>query len=530
MIEFSDFSFQYPNNPSPVLEEISLKIPPESLSLVTGASGSGKSTFLRCINGLVPHFSGGIVSGKINVFGCNPIVSGPAEMANIVGYVFQDPKSQFVFDVVEDEIVFILENQALSRQIMKNRIDDICHKLGLENIRKNKIKNLSGGEKQLVAIASALVGLPRVLVLDEPTSQLDAGTADEVLNTIIRLKNEFDLTVLIAEQRLERLIQYTDHLINLQIQGNLQAGRPQDVLQKMSLVPPLIEIARKLKIDPLPMHGKDFPDVPFSQKAKEINLPPLSKPEIPRLEINNINVSIGKNHILTEINLDLYQGETLIIMGPTGSGKTTLIRAALGLIKSSGEILYFGKPLGERKTDQIIRQVAYLPQNPNDLLFAESVMDELVITLKNHHKSFDSEELFKFLSLLNLSDKHNMYPRDLSVGEKQRTALAAITVHEPPMIFLDEPTRGLDYVNKILLADLLSTWKNEGRSILIATHDIEFAAQIADRVAILENRKIIFCGSPGKAFTKFPSYQTQTARLFPSTQWIVPDDVAINNQ
>jgi energy-coupling factor transport system ATP-binding protein len=525
MIKFSNFSFYYPDNPFPVLNEINLEIPPGSLSLITGASGSGKSTLLRCINGLVPHFSGGKVQGEVNVFGSNPITLGTGEMADNVGFVFQDPESQFIFDVVEDEIVFLLENQSLPHELMQRRMDEICHQLGLEKIRNNKIQALSGGEKQLIAIASVLVGLPKVLILDEPTSQLDQATAARVMKIVLQLKQKYGLTVLVAEQRLERILPFADQIIHLQGKGRVQAGKPEIVIQEMSLVPPIIQIARKLDMDPLPIYEKDFPGGAFTQEPKLIGEPFHHMHKTPVMQLDNLTVSSGNHSILTDVDLKLYQGEILTLLGSTGSGKTTLIRSALSLIESSGEIMIFGKSHNETKRDRIIRQMAYLPQNPNDLLFAESVLDELITTLRNHNKTYKREELIEFLSLFNLDEKLNTYPRDLSVGEKQRTALSAITVHDPQVILLDEPTRGLDYANKALLADLLSAWKNEGKAILIATHDIEFAAIIADVVAIIENGRITFCGLPEIAFTEFPAYQTQTARLFPSTQWIVPEDI-----
>ncbi|MEA3327182.1 MAG: ATP-binding cassette domain-containing protein [Chloroflexota bacterium] len=531
MINLTDVSIQYPEDAYPVLDKVNLEIQPATLNLVTGESGSGKSTLLRCINGLIPHFSGGQISGKIDVFGRNPITTGPADMANIVGFVFQDPEAQFVYDVVEDEIAFMMENAGTPRSTMQNRLDDVCQKLGLGPIRMRKIQNLSGGEKQLVAIASVLVGLPQVILLDEPTSQLDAQTADDVLRAVVKLKQEFGLTVLIAEHRLERLLPYTEQLIHIPKEGPLRVGSPQAILQEMPLVPPIVEIARKLKINPLPIRINDFPNVTINADTPSKNVYPNSEkiPKSPLLKINDLSVRFGPQPILKNINLALYQGEILTLMGPNGAGKTTLLRTILGLTASKGEKHLFTELINDENLNPIISNIAYLPQNPNDLLFAETILDELHITLKNHNKEINDDEITQFLKFFNLEDKQDHYPRDLSVGERQRTALAAITVHDPPIIILDEPTRGLDYANKKTLAERLISWRKTGKAILVVTHDIEFAAQLADRVTILEKGEIVFSGSPTKAFTQFPAYQTQTARLFPGTNWIIPDDLTLLN-
>jgi energy-coupling factor transport system ATP-binding protein len=216
-------------------------------------------------------------------------------------------------------------------------------------------------------------------------------------------------------------------------------------------------------------------------------------------------------------------------MGPNGAGKTTILRSILKLIPSSGDI-YIGKNhIKDLQLSEIIKQIAYLPQNPNDLLFAESIFDELEITLNNHSQKMNNAEIAEFLDHFGLGEKGNRYPRDLSVGERQRTALAAITVHRPQIIFLDEPTRGLDYQAKRVLSDLFHRWRDLGKAILLVTHDVEFAAHLADRVIILEEGKLTYSGEPQIAFTQFPAYRTQTASIFPGRGWIVPEDVIIKH-
>lgn len=527
MIKFENLSFSYPQTTEVVLNSVNFCIKPGTLTLVTGASGSGKSTLLRCINGLVPHFSGGTISGKISVFGSNPIEEGPEILASKVGFVFQEPEAQFVFDIVEDEIAFALENLGMPREQMHDRVNQIIKRTHLADIRRKKINNISGGEKQKVAIASALVSMPQVLVLDEPTSQLDPSSAEEILEQIVTLKKQLGLTVILSEHRLERLLPYADSMIYLAPDKKVHVATPQEILPIMQQVPPVTKIAKMFQISPLALTVKEFPVQEISRKYQLIQVTPEETRKQPQtlIDIKNLNTKIGEKRILKNLSLELHQNEILTLLGENGSGKTTLLRSILGLIDSTGERLLFGENMFERSLMEIIQYIAYLPQNPNDLLFADSVLDELRITLANHNLNRGDSELSLFLEQFNLGEKKNRYPRDLSVGERQRTALASITVHDPQIILLDEPTRGLDYHAKQALKEIFVRWRNAGKAILLVTHDVEFAALLAERVAILEKGNIIFDGDPRIGFSQFPTFMTKTAQIFPQTNWITPGDV-----
>lgn len=529
MIKISNLSFQYPNAAELALDNVNLEIQPGTLTLVTGESGSGKSTLLRCINGLVPHFSGGIIKGKIRVFGADPIKDGPESMAAKVGFVFQEPEAQFVFDIVEDEIAFTLENMGTPREEMHILINEVIDQMRLSDIRKKSIHNISGGEKQKVAIASALVSRPQVLILDEPTSQLDPTTAEEVLNLLVSLKSELGLTVIISEHRLERLLAYTDLIANLSADHQLKYDHPQNILPTMRQIPPVIMVGKQLNLSPLPLSPADFPDLIYKKQTPDETFTAEDKHtnDQPVLELKHISTNINKQTILSDVSLQLYRGEILTLMGKNGAGKTTLLRSILGLIPSEGERRLFGRDIHEINLAEVIEHIAYLPQNPNDLLFAESVLEELKITLTNHNLRKENNDLIKFLDKFGLQGKQDQYPRDLSVGERQRTALAAITVHEPRILLLDEPTRGLDYTAKKALSDILLGWRNDGNAIILATHDVEFAARIANRVAILKEGKMQFVGSPKIGFTQFPAFQTQIAQLFPGSGWIMPENIQL---
>jgi energy-coupling factor transport system ATP-binding protein len=524
MIKIKSLTFQYPGSTKPILRDLNLEINPGTLTLVTGASGSGKSTLLRCLNGLVPHFSGGIITGNIGVFGLDPINQGPEVMAADVGFVFQEPEAQFVYNNIEDEIAFALENAGIPYEEMHEKVSKIIEKLSLKDICDKNIRQISGGEKQLVAIASALVGGKKLLILDEPTSQLDPQTADNLLSVITKMKEELGLTIIIAEHRLERLLPYTDNLLHLQSNSSLIFGRPREVFSQIDQVPPLIEIARKLQISPLPIKIEEFPQIQIEhQDSQNLHLSAEAGKSI--LSLSRVSAMIDQNVILKSVDFELRNGEILNILGHNGAGKTTLLRSILGLIPSSGQILLNGINIKMIDFHNIIEQVAYLPQNPNDLLFADTVMDELRITLKNHQMKMDRFDMEIFLEHFGLREKQDDYPRDLSIGERQRVALAAIMIVKPNLVLLDEPTRGLDYNAKLALSNLIKDWAHQGVAIILVTHDVEFAATLADRVIILENGQVIFNGHPISAFSKFQAYQTQTARLFPDRGWITPEDI-----
>lgn len=529
MIEIKALFYKYPNAPSPLFKDINLQIDPGTLSLITGSSGSGKSTLLRCLNGLIPHFSGGKISGSINVFGSNPIKDGPEKLASKIGFVFQEPESQFIFDVVEDEIAFSLENMGIPWREMHDRVDKVINYMGLSSIRTNQIHQISGGEKQKVAIASVLVTKPRVLLLDEPTSQLDPLSADQILRLCVSMKKELGLTIIISEHRLERLLPYTDNVIHIRKDHSITTGSPKKIIPNIEAVPPVVEIAKLLQLETTPLTPDDFP--PFTLKVsawqdeKNFNNNQNQPQHEPVLSLKNLKTSFNQKDILKDIRLNVRSGEILVLLGLNASGKTTLLRSILGLVSSTGKRLLDGQEMDVLPLPKIIEKIAYLPQNPNDLLFAETVLDELKITLKNHGLNENNAFLNKFLENFGLREKKGFYPRDLSVGERQRVALAAITVHDPKIILLDEPTRGLDYLTKDNLIQLIKRWRDKGKGIILVTHDVEFAAKLADIVAILESGKIIFTGQPRTAFTQFPNFQTQTARIFPNKGWIIPEDV-----
>ncbi len=528
MLKINRLRFAYPHQPTPFLNIPHLYLPPVSFSLVIGPSGGGKSTLLRLTNGLVPHFTGGSLSGEITIHGLDPIRSGPHTMSKEVGFVFQEPENQFVVDVVEDEIAFSLENAAVPRPEMQTRITTVLDQLNIRALRRRKLASLSGGEAQRVAIAAVLVLQPTLLVLDEPTSQLDPQAASQMLHLLEQLRAAFNLTILIAEHRIERVLPFADHLIIVPGGGQpTQGGATRAMLEKSPYLPPVTALFRQKKVFPLPLSVSEA----ISHRER-LNCPPSSPaPALlpssdPILIVQNLSLSNVDQLILSKINFSLNRRERLVIMGSNGAGKSTLLRCLVGLVKpSSGKIALHGKDITNGNTAALSATLALLPQEPQALLFSETVYQELEHTLHNHGLPTHPERILDLLRQLKLSDQRAHYPRDLSSGERQRVALGAICITQPPILLLDEPTHGLDPDLKDTLISLLHTWNQAGMSIILVTHDVEFAARFAERIILLEKGEIIAQGRPHPIFTQNPLFAPQINQLFPESGWLTLEDV-----
>jgi energy-coupling factor transport system ATP-binding protein len=538
MINISDLTFTYPGAIKPALYRLNLQIPDAELCLVMGASGSGKSTLLRCINGLVPHFSGGDLRGMIRVNGLDPARLSPREMSRTVGFVFQDPESQFVVDRVEDEIAFSLENAGLGKDEMETRVGEAMALLELTQLRSRRLETLSGGEIQRVAIAAALALKPRILVLDEPTSQLDPHSAEEVLEALVQLNKQLGLTIILAEHRLERVLPHTGQIIYLSDDfPHGLSGAPREVLGQIKLIPPMIELSKVFGWQPLPLtiaeaqeRAINTPDNIFGSlnKTEIVNLGSNQPPDGAFIQASGVKVKYGDVQALKGVDLSLYAGEIAVMMGLNGAGKSTLLRALIGLTPlDSGSIQVAGQDIAGRSVADVCQQVGYLPQDPNALLFSDTVQEELEITLRNHHLDANALEYqpSSLMERLHIADKARRYPRDLSTGERQRVALGAVMVTHPGALLLDEPTRGLDYASKQTLLKLLKTWRQEGMAILMVTHDVELAVQAADRIILLENGLVAAQGDPAVVLAENYTFAPQVMKIFPGRGWLTVSDV-----
>ncbi len=537
MIRFEGVSYTYPEAPGPVFADVSFEVGDGEFVLVVGRSGAGKSTLLRCLNGLVPHFSGGLIGGRIRVAGLDPVKLGPAVMCEHVGFVFQDPEAQFVVDVVEDEIAFALENMALPRAVMQQRVEEVLDLLALTSLRTRPIETLSGGEKQRVAIAAALALRPKVLVLDEPTSQLAPDMAHELLDTLVHLSEALGLTIVLAEHRLERVLPYCDTILYLEqaasTPSHVRVGPPREILPLMEDIPPVVTLGKALGWTPLPLSVEDA-----VLWAQTVRIPPSAgsrevpqrrdAPQAPYLRVESLTAGYEGRAVVHDVSLVLSPGEIAVLLGHNGVGKSTLLRAMVGLIHPvQGRVWIGDRDVSDLPVAEICRHVAYLPQDPSALLFADTVLDELLTTLHNHGLRPEDVPVppRKLLEQLGLAPYWDAYPRDLSVGERQRVALAAILVTGPRAILLDEPTRGLDYSAKAALIALLRRWRDGGRAVLLVTHDVELAALAADRVMVMEAGRIVAEGKPAQVLRAAPDFSPQIAHLFPTAGWLTAQDV-----
>ena len=538
MIGFDRVTYRYPGAQAPVLQGLSLHVEEGEFLLVMGPSGSGKSTLLRCLNGLVPHFYGGTINGRVRVAGRDPVALGPRGMADAVGFVFQDPETQFIVDKVEDEIAFSLENAAMDPMLMRKRVEEVLDQLGIAHLRHRSVNTLSGGERQRVAIAAVMTLQPRVLVLDEPTSQLDPQAAEEVLDALVKLNHDLGLTVILSEHRLERVIQHIDRILYLPGDGQPAiVGDPRTVLGQVSLTPPLITLAKALEWSPLPLtikEGRQFvKQYEAHQQRASARAPSTTEEGLPKalaISVEGVSFSYNGHRALNDISLEVRQGEFVAVMGRNGAGKTTLLMHLVGLLKpNQGRVRIASSDspatLDTRQAaiDEIIRVVGYVPQNPNALLFSDTVREEIAFTRLNH--GLPPVDDTALLERLGLAAHAGQYPRDLSVGERQRVAVAAILAAEPQILLLDEPTRGLDYQQKEALVAFLEAEKTRGRTIIMSTHDVELAARCADRVVLLGDGQVVVDGPARQVMSESLVFSSQINKLFRDPALLTVEDV-----
>jgi energy-coupling factor transport system ATP-binding protein len=558
MIRFEHLTYSYPPTKEqeeavPILRDVSLTIDEGEFVLVVGPSGAGKSTLLRCINGLVPHFYGGAISGRIRVGGRgegrDPVALEPRRMNDMVGFVFQDPEAQAVVDVVEDELVFAMENQGLARDTMRTRVEEVLDQLNIAHLRGRRLSTLSGGERQRVAIAAVLTLHPRVLVLDEPTSQLDPQAAEEVLDALLKLNRDLGLTVVLAEHRLERVAQYADRILYLPGRGEPpMLAAPEEVLRQVPLVPPLIELGRRLGWSPLPLTVRDARrrigglgiGGPTAGRTGNwgIGGPTAGRTEIgglgrerkvmgdgPAIEVRGVRFSYNGIETLRGIDWCVERGEFVALMGRNGAGKSTLLKQCIGLLKPrEGRVQVLGQDTQRCAVEDLARRVGYVPQNPNALLFADTIAEELAFTRRAQGiQAGDGEG--SLLAALGLAGMEGRYPRDLSAGERQRAALAAVLVGDPELILLDEPTRGLDYAQKAALGSFLSAQKARGRTVVVVTHDVELVARCAERVVLMGDGEIVVDGPVREVMSGSQVFASQINKLFRDPRFLTVEDV-----
>lgn len=532
MIEIKDLTFFYGDEKEPSIRNLSMTVDDGEFVLISGPSGSGKSSLARCLNGLVPHFYGGRIQGFIEVEGMRTTECTTKEIATKVGMVFQDPENQLVATDVEREIAFGLENLALPRREIVKRIEEALDTVGIAPLRHRPLHELSGGEKQKVAIASVLALKPRVLILDEPTSELDPQGAEEVLSIVQRLNDELGLTVILVEHRLERVIHLVDRFIVMSAGTIIADGPPDTVLDRSYEilagegigVPPMIKLIHKLKergirVAKIPLTVKEgrrvLADVFLEARSALAPLPERAHTGS-LLNVEDLWFTYnGSEAVLKGVNLSMGEGEFIAVMGRNAAGKSTLAKHFNGLLKPfQGKVTVNGMDTKKHTVAEIARHVGYVFQNPNDHLFADTVEEELLFTLSNLGFGDLREKTEETLAEFDLIKYRNQYPRFLSGGEKQRVALASVMVAGPKMLILDEPTRGMDHGLKNRLMDYLKVYCEKGNTVIIITHDIELAAEYAERIILLSEGRVVADGSKREVLARALLFSPQINRVF----------------
>jgi len=531
LIEIRNLTFRYNGTSRPALQDINLEIPGGEFVLITGPSGSGKSSLCRCLNGLIPHFYGGEISGRVNVVGLDVLKCPTKQLASKVGMVFQDPENQLVTTDVEREIAFGLENLGFPRDIIAKRLEESLYTLGISDLRGRQLHELSGGEKQKVAIASVLALHPDVLVLDEPTSELDPHSAEEVLSIVHRLNDELGITVILLEHRLDRVVHMVDRMMVLN-EGRIVAdGDPRDVLTSGGIdgtgvgPPPIVRLSQSLRakgidIEKIPLtvkEGRATLGKAFERSGNgKVNVAPEVKSE-PVIGVNNLwHVYPQGLTALKGINLEICRGEFVAIMGRNASGKTTLLKHFNGLLQPTrGTVKVSGIYTKGTTVSELSRIVGMVFQNPNDHIFADTVEEEVAFVMKNRGNSSHEIKLLveQTLETFGIAEYRRSDPRSLSSGQKQRVALASILVARPQILVLDEPTRGLEHRLKSELMDYLKHYREDGNTVILVTHDIETVAENAGRVILLSEGKVVVDGNKHDVLSQALLFSPQINRL-----------------
>ena len=540
MITFDRVTVTYADAARPVLRDVTLTIEEGELCLVVGRTGSGKSSFLGTINGLVPHFTGGTLAGRVVVDGRDTAQHPPRELADVVGVVGQDPLAGFVTDTVEEELAYGMEQLAVPAQVMRKRVEETLDLLGLAELRNEPLLELSGGQQQRVAIGSVLTAHPRILVLDEPTSALDPTAAEEVLAAVARLVHDLGVTVVLAEHRLERVAQFADRVIHLSGDGSVQDGLPATMFASTSIAPPVVELGRLAGWTPLPLSVRDArrqardlrPRLDPIGPPPPVRPEPLAGPAV--LSATGVVVRYGELVAVREVDLTLRAGEVVALMGRNGSGKSSLLWALQGSgRRQGGRVQVDGHdpkalgPVGAR------RLVGMVPQTPADLLNRDTVAAELVQAdhdaagrSQSARTSDRSPSARTILDRLAPGIDGSTHPRDLSEGQRLALVLAVQLSTSPPVLFLDEPTRGLDYAAKEALSRILADLAGDGRAVVVSTHDVEFVAGAADRVVVMAEGEVVADGITTEVIVASPAFAPQVAKVLAPLPYLTVDQVA----
>ena len=513
-LEISDLSFTYPDCQSKALDSVSLTLESGELMTVIGPTGSGKSTLLRLLK---PELRlSGDIAGSVTLGGKDISLLSPADSARRIAYVAQNPDEQIVTDRVWHELAFSLESLGEDQSVIARRVAEAASYFGISDWYRRPTSELSGGQKQLLSLAAAMTTDPELLILDEPTAQLDPISASRFIEAVLRLNRETGLSVIITEHRAEELIPVSDKLFILDSGRAVSCDTPSGIAGELSHDSPYLRYmpcAARLftesggkGICPLTVRdGKRYIEENFLNDTVRLGESRETSADT-ALQMDDVRFSYGRSEpdVLNGLSLSVRAGEIFALLGPNGAGKSTAIAVAAGLRKAyGGKIRIFGKPLSKYRDGSLYEGcLSLLPQDAESVFIKYTVREELK----------DCEEAMARLPF-DLSPILDRHPYDISGGERQLVALCKAMSAKPRLLLLDEPTKGLDPDSKHKLADVLRGLRDDGVTVLMVSHDVEFAAACADRCALLYDGAVAACGSAADFMSGNRFYTTPASRM-----------------
>lgn len=505
-----NLSFRYRDRQETAIRNISFEAKPGEVLLIAGASGCGKTTLIRCINGLIPRSYKGEVSGSVRVFGEDVSAWKLAQISQKIGTVLQDPERQILGTKVLNEVAFGLENLGLPREEIFERADEALKFLKIFHLRERETFTLSGGEKQKVALAGVLAMRPSILLLDEPLASLDPASAQDALDTARFLADQ-GMTILMVEHRVEDVLRIQPERVMFMSGGEIRYLGSLSGLSKVvdyrEVKLRAEEIMERARQDPPPAEIKILPKV--SGRGAE---------EEPLVRFEDVAFGYESDvEVLHGINLEIRRGDVIAVLGPNGAGKTTFVKHAIGLLKpKKGRVLVNGRDTREASVAQIASTLGYVFQSPSHMLFAPTVREELSFGPKNLHHSKEQieQEVKEALRIVNLSDKEQDPPLALSFGQQKRVSIAAILAMQSRILVMDEPTAGQDYQNYMNFMDSILQLPSF-EAILFITHDVDLAVIYANRVLIVNDGRLVADGKPQDVLRDFDRLKAN--RLVPTS-------------
>jgi energy-coupling factor transport system ATP-binding protein len=509
-----------------VLREISIEIHRGDLLLLLGPSGCGKSTLMRCLNGLIPHLDQGQMAGRVTVDGKDTLAHGVHDYSGLIGMVFQNPDDQILSLRVGSEVAFGLEMQGLSHDEIVARVDEFMELMEISHLKDRLTFAISGGQKQRVSIASNLAMLQQVLVLDDPTTDLDPIGKNEIVRALAYLHQEHGITLVIIEHDLNELIEYATRLVVMEEGGIVHDGPPPEILaahyddlDRLGVnIPQHVEIAHLLLGDNppdgrLPMHKDEVLGL-FQRylhkhpgtltEPPRRTAPVAAEQSAPVIQVRDLSFAYDPGTpVLKGINLEIQRGEFVAIVGANGSGKSTLVNNLIGLLQPDrGQIVIDGHDTRDTPVRDLVADIGYVFQNPDHQLFANSVEEELRFSLRVRHMPNDKaeERLTQTLRLVGLDNLRHRHPLSISRGQRQNLAVATALIHDPALMLLDEPTTGQDRRSLAGLLSMLARLASQGHTTIMVTHDMDIVAAYATRVIVMAEGQIVIDGHPSQVF------------------------------